>query len=171
MKVAKFGGSSLANAERVKGVCDIVAGDKSRRIVVVSAPGKASPADTKVTDLLIACAKKHLETGSAKAELKAVVGRYAAIQSGLGLSADILQRIETDLAARLDEDTGDPARFIMARSTAAPVLACSGKARPPGGISELTSNWPVSKPWWLLTPRSIPASLFLSNLWRCVSIQ
>lgn len=112
MKVAKFGGSSLANAERVKGVCDIVAGDKSRRIVVVSAPGKASPADTKVTDLLIACAKKHLETGSAKAELKAVVGRYAAIQSGLGLSADILQRIETDLAARLDEDTGDPARFI-----------------------------------------------------------
>jgi aspartate kinase len=112
MKVAKFGGSSLASAERIKSVCDIVAADKSRRIVVVSAPGKASAADTKVTDLLIACAKKHLETGSAKAEMKAVVDRYAALQCGLGLSPDILRRIEADLTARLTEDTADPARFI-----------------------------------------------------------
>ena len=41
MKVAKFGGSSLANASQIKKVVDIVLSDKDRRIVVVSAPGKS----------------------------------------------------------------------------------------------------------------------------------
>ena len=39
MKVAKFGGTSLANAFQIKKVCDIVLDDPERKIVVVSAPG------------------------------------------------------------------------------------------------------------------------------------
>ena len=54
MKVCKFGGSSLANAAQLNKVIDIVLADPARRIVVVSAPGKRDPGDTKVTDLLIA---------------------------------------------------------------------------------------------------------------------
>ena len=42
MKVAKFGGSSLANANQIKKVVDIILADNERRIIVVSAPGKDS---------------------------------------------------------------------------------------------------------------------------------
>ncbi len=52
MKVCKFGGSSLADAERIKRVIDIVNSDPERRYVVVSAPGKRYPSDRKMTDLL-----------------------------------------------------------------------------------------------------------------------
>ncbi len=54
MKVAKFGGTSVASAEQIKKVAAIVADDSERKVIVVSAPGKRSSDDTKVTDLLIA---------------------------------------------------------------------------------------------------------------------
>ena len=38
-KVVKFGGSSVANAGQFKKVADIIKSDKSRRYIVVSAPG------------------------------------------------------------------------------------------------------------------------------------
>ena len=40
IKVAKFGGSSLADAEQFKKVKKIIENDENRRIVVVSAAGK-----------------------------------------------------------------------------------------------------------------------------------
>lgn len=43
MKVAKFGGSSLASGEQIKKVFEIVAADPERKFVVVSAPGNAIP--------------------------------------------------------------------------------------------------------------------------------
>jgi aspartate kinase len=52
LKVCKFGGSSLANAEEFKKVKAILLSDPSRRYVVVSAPGKSEAKDNKVTDLL-----------------------------------------------------------------------------------------------------------------------
>ena len=111
MKVCKFGGTSLADAGQVAKVCDIMLADPARRVVVVSAPGKRSRDDTKVTDLLIACADAALagrETGGLLAE---VVGRYAAIQQGLGLDAAIVGRIEANLRARLAGDRSHPGRF------------------------------------------------------------
>lgn len=53
MKVTKFGGSSVSNAEQIKKVLDIVNSDEARKIVVVSAPGKRDKDDVKTTDLLI----------------------------------------------------------------------------------------------------------------------
>ena len=53
MKVIKFGGSSLANATQLRKVFNIVKSDEKRKIVVVSAPGKRTSDDEKVTDLLI----------------------------------------------------------------------------------------------------------------------
>ena len=53
MKVVKFGGSSLADSVQVRKICDIVISDQSRRVVVVSAPGKGARDSRKVTDMLI----------------------------------------------------------------------------------------------------------------------
>ena len=40
IKVLKFGGSSLADAEHFRAVADIVKAEPERRYVVASAPGK-----------------------------------------------------------------------------------------------------------------------------------
>lgn len=114
MKVAKFGGTSLANAEQIKKVCEIVLADRERRVVVVSAPGKRDKEDTKVTDLLIACANKQLKDGSAKAELDAVVARYEEIAKDLGLGNEIVDMIRTDLENRLKLDTSHQGMFMDA---------------------------------------------------------
>ena len=60
MKVAKFGGSSLANANQIKKVVDIILSDSERRIIVVSAIGKRLKEDIKVTDFLIILADSIL---------------------------------------------------------------------------------------------------------------
>ena len=52
LKVAKFGGSSLAGAEQFKKVKDIIEADPGRMCVVVSAAGKRDKKDSKITDLL-----------------------------------------------------------------------------------------------------------------------
>ena len=55
LRVAKFGGSSVASAEQFKKVKNIVNMDKTRKFVVVSAVGKANKEDNKITDLLYLC--------------------------------------------------------------------------------------------------------------------
>lgn len=56
MNVYKFGGSSLANAARIRTVAEIVKNIPSG-IIVLSAMGKETPADEKITDLLIKLCK------------------------------------------------------------------------------------------------------------------
>jgi len=112
MKVAKFGGTSLADAAQIRKVAAIVTSDPERRIVVVSAPGKRNKADTKVTDLLIACAQQFLKTGAAAKELQAVVDRYAEIARDLGLPRELTAEIEADLRGRLATSTADAGQFM-----------------------------------------------------------
>ncbi len=112
LKVAKFGGTSVADAAQILKVCAIVKMDPGRRIVVVSAPGKRRPDDTKVTDLLIALAERKLAGGDGEVELKAVVERYAVIQRDAGVSADVVREIEADLRRRLASDTRHRGRFL-----------------------------------------------------------
>ena len=52
LKVVKFGGSSVAGADQFQKVKNIVLSDPARRVVVVSAAGKRSSDDHKLTDLL-----------------------------------------------------------------------------------------------------------------------
>ncbi len=52
MKVAKFGGSSLADGDQILKVAEIIKTDPTRTCIVVSAPGKRFPEDHKITDLL-----------------------------------------------------------------------------------------------------------------------
>ncbi len=52
MIVCKFGGTSVASAEQIKKVANIVKSNPERKIIVVSAPGKRFGDDIKVTDLI-----------------------------------------------------------------------------------------------------------------------
>ena len=101
MKVCKFGGSSLANAAQLNKVIDIVLADPTRRIVVVSAPGKRHSGDTKVTDLLIALANAALAGENTDRAYGDVVERYAGIATELKLGEEIVHEIENDLRGRL----------------------------------------------------------------------
>lgn len=105
IKVAKFGGTSLADANQIRKVCAIVKADPARRIIVVSAPGKRTREDTKVTDLLIALARARLAGQSGETERNAVLARYEAIIRDLGLSEALLREIADDLDCRLAADT------------------------------------------------------------------
>lgn len=112
MKVCKFGGSSVSDAERVRKACDIVAADPQRRIVVVSAPGKRDGGDTKVTDLLIACAEQRLAGASGCDELEQVRARFAAIHAALRLPPEIIAQIAADLESRAAADMSSKAQFL-----------------------------------------------------------
>jgi len=94
-KVVKFGGSSLASAEQFKKVADIIHGDKERRYVVPSAPGKRYAKDTKVTDMLYGCYHLAEEGKDFAKELKAIEARYQEIIEGLSLSLSLKDEFKT----------------------------------------------------------------------------
>ena len=104
LKVAKFGGSSVAGAEQFKKVKSIIEADPSRRIVVVSAAGKRSSSDHKLTDLLYLC-HAHINYGvSCDDILQTIEQRFADIRAELGLGFDAEGEMEK-LRARLGRDT------------------------------------------------------------------
>jgi aspartate kinase len=112
LKVAKFGGTSVADAAQIQRICNIITMDPDRRIVVVSAPGKRNASDTKVTDMLIACAEARLSGKAAEAEMKAVVQRFAEIQEAAGVDRTVIREIEKDLKVRLASDLSHRGRFM-----------------------------------------------------------
>lgn len=99
MIVAKFGGSSLADAAQFCKVKDIVASDFRRQIVVPSAPGKRFAQDEKITDLLYRCHAAQLRGESAALLFSQVRERYLMIARQLGLSIDIGAALDTIEAA------------------------------------------------------------------------
>ena len=92
--VAKFGGTSLADAGQFRKIREIIEADPGRRIVVVSAPGKRYPEDVKVTDLLIACHDTAAGGGAFEPSLDRVAGRFQEIVDGLGLDFPLDEEIE-----------------------------------------------------------------------------
>ena len=118
MKVAKFGGSSLASPEQVQKVCDIIKSDPERRIIVVSAPGKRSTDDTKVTDLLIKCATNHLSNTPTPSFLDDIVSRYAAIANAFNVPGSFVEGIRKDLLNRLASSYRNDAFFMDAMKAA-----------------------------------------------------
>jgi len=112
MKVAKFGGTSLANAEQIKKVCEIIVADIDRRIIVVSAPGKRDKDDIKVTDLLITLANTMLEKGTAESALNAVLVRFDEIAEDLNLEKALQLEIAKDLKARTLLSMEHPGKYM-----------------------------------------------------------
>ena len=89
IKVVKFGGSSLANAEQFKKVGEIIRADEDRKYVVPSAPGKRFKEDTKVTDMLYSCYSLAEQGKVFDKELKEIKERYMEIIRGLKLKLSL----------------------------------------------------------------------------------
>ena len=106
MKTAKFGGTSLADAARFRQVKRIVSTDPELRFVVVSAPGKRSAEDKKVTDLLYDC-HAAVKTGTdPETAFAPVAARFRQIVQELDLAIDLeseLRQIEAALASGASE--------------------------------------------------------------------
>lgn len=100
--VAKFGGSSLADAAQFRKVAAIVREDPDRRYIVASAPGKRHSGDAKVTDLLYRCYDQASHQEDFSPTLERIRQRYAEIVSELGLSFDLDGALDA-VASRLRE--------------------------------------------------------------------
>ena len=85
IKVAKFGGSSLCDAEQFKKVKKILLSDPDRHYVVPSAPGRRFKDDEKVTDLLYRCFKLAHSGQNYSDCFGQIVERLCGIVSDLGL--------------------------------------------------------------------------------------
>ena len=94
IKVAKFCGSSFADAGQFKKVRDIVRADHDRRFVVVSASGKRFPSDNKITDLLLLVNAHIAYHVDCSALLKDIEQRYVDIAEELGLKYPIARKFE-----------------------------------------------------------------------------
>ena len=79
----------MADAKQFEKVRDIVRADPARKVIVVSASGKRSADDHKLTDLLYLC-YAHLQYGvSCDAIFQMICDRYIAIRDECGLNVDI----------------------------------------------------------------------------------
>src|SRR4051812_23168043 len=113
--VAKFGGTSVATAAQLLKVKAIVDADPKRRFIVPSAPGKAHPTDTKLTDLLYLgqqLAAKGLPLGQA---WDGVANRFRQIVADLKLALD-LEPILGDVRKRIEN--GATADYAASRGEA-----------------------------------------------------
>ena len=112
MKVAKFGGSSLASYDQIKKVCEIITSDEKRRLIVVSAPGRRFKEDTKVTDLLIEAAESRLSGLQDPSVLLPIVERYQEIAEGFKVSEVIMPEIIEQLEHRFHAPVSDRGRYM-----------------------------------------------------------
>lgn len=106
-KVVKFGGSSLANASQFKKVKNIVESDSSRNIVVVSALGKRTKEDHKITDLLYLTAAHLKYNVDAMSVFNIVKERYYEVKKELELDVDLdeeFKKIESNFSKNIDEE-------------------------------------------------------------------
>lgn len=97
MKIVKFGGSSLATGTSVEQALKIILSDTERQVVVVSAPGKRSNDDIKVTDLLIKYANATLNQEDPQEIVRQIFARYQEIGQYFGLNKQELTTIQSIL--------------------------------------------------------------------------
>ena len=100
--VAKFGGSSVADAAQFRKVAAIMQADPRRRILVVSAPGKRRPDEAKITDLLYLCHDMAAMATSIDEPFGLITERFLGIAAELGLDSalpGLLQTFRNELEA------------------------------------------------------------------------
>ncbi len=94
LKVLKFGGSSLADAQHFRAVAEIIKSDPNRRYVVASAPGKRDAKDIKVTDMLYRCYELASEEKDITEVFEAIKKRYTEIVNDLAIELDLSEAFE-----------------------------------------------------------------------------
>lgn len=107
LKVLKFGGSSLADAEHFRAVASIVKSEPERRYVVASAPGKRNSSDIKVTDMLYECYELAVNDEDITDIFNQIKSRYTDIISELGIDLDlteVFEKIKSSIAHNAGRD-------------------------------------------------------------------
>jgi aspartate kinase len=104
MKVCKFGGSSVKDATQIKKVIKILENDKTRKVVVVSAPGRDETYDQKITDHLLNYATngKHFAEQlieiNGQQSFEAIIKKYEKLSIDLGIDKNkIIEPLKKDL--------------------------------------------------------------------------
>ena len=107
IKVAKFGGSSMADARQYRKVRDIIERDPERTVLVVSAAGKRYSGDHKITDLLYLC-HAHLQYGVSADEIFDMIkDRYLSIRDDLGLTLNLekdFDELKAEMSRGISQD-------------------------------------------------------------------
>ena len=112
VKVAKFGGSSVADALQIEKIRKIIEDDGEIKYVVVSAPGKRFSEDSKITDLLYLC-KTHIEHKIPYQQIFQVVrDRFMAVRVNLDVDVN-LDREFDEIKKNLED--GASADYIASR--------------------------------------------------------
>ncbi|MDF2505199.1 aspartate kinase [Clostridium sp.] len=94
--VAKFGGSSLADAHQFEKVKNIVENNPERKYIVPSAPGKRHGKDYKITDLLYLC-NTHVQQGIPFDDVFNIISeRYKEIVQDLSRRCDRMQDLDIE---------------------------------------------------------------------------
>lgn len=133
-KVAKFGGSSLADAGQFSRVRDIIYSSTDRKLVVVSAPGRRHDGDSKVTDVLIDIdaskdREKDLEElirrlegdleetrESLEGDFELFKKRFENIVDELDFEDDVKKELQADIEGVIEEiEDSDSRDFILSR--------------------------------------------------------
>ena len=103
----KFGGTSLADAESIRVAAKILGDNPARRFVVPSAPGKRTPDDRKITDLLYAwhgMAEQGLDVSEPKGIISA---RFGELASTLEVCLDVDGLLDEIEAINAETETPD----------------------------------------------------------------
>ena len=105
--VAKFGGSSLADASQFQKVKNIVLSNDNRRIIVPSAPGKRNAIDDKVTDLFYECNRLASKGKRIDEPFNRIRERFSEIVKELNIDIDldsIFESINKEIQLGAGED-------------------------------------------------------------------
>ena len=94
LKVLKFGGTSLADAEHFRRVAEIIKSDPTRKYVVASAPGKRAKDDIKVTDMLYQCYELASDEEDITEIFDKIKERYNQIIKDLEIDLDLTEIYE-----------------------------------------------------------------------------
>lgn len=89
IKVVKFGGTSLADANQIRKVQKIICADEERCYVVPSAPGKRIASERKITDLLYLCHAHVQQNVPIDEVFQIIVDRYRDIVRDMDISIDL----------------------------------------------------------------------------------
>ena len=110
--VAKFGGSSVADAAQFRKVAAIMQADPRRRILVVSAPGKRRPDEAKITDLLYLCHDMAAMATSIDEPFGLITERFTGIAAELGIDSALPGLLQT---FRRELEAGCSREFAVSR--------------------------------------------------------
>ncbi|NLD11136.1 MAG: aspartate kinase [Clostridiales bacterium] len=107
VKVAKFGGSSVADGIQLTKTKAIINADPDRKFIVVSAPGKRFESDNKITDLLYLC-QTHMEQNIPYDQVfQVVTDRFAAVKMNLDIDVDLQTHFDAIHEQMKQETTSD----------------------------------------------------------------